>query len=143
MPARRKNDKDWQKDVPTEDEKDILEEWVCFRQWEKDGCWRPLSDIQSVPKIRDVHAKRDGLLVLTAEKKWNLYFSKDASFSFEEFRDGIGEHPLTALGRTETAKMDTYDHLSHSYYGFRCRRNFSVRAGYTQHGDVKNDRRLT
>ena len=69
MPARRKNDKDWQKDVPTEDEKDILEEWVGFRQWEKDGHWRPLADIQSVPKIQDVHDKRDGLLALTAEKK--------------------------------------------------------------------------
>ena len=127
--------------------------WVGHwrQEWEKVGRWRPLSEIQKLPKIQDVYNKRDGLLVLTAYSKWSLYFSLDESS--EVLRSGIEAHPFTAIGRIEKAKPTghvdddgrwiPHDHLSHSDYGFRCRRNFSVKAGYSKHGDGKKDRRLT
>lgn len=154
MPTKnRSKHKVWKEVVPTEYEIDVLEAWVGQRQTcEKVGRW-PISEIKYVDKIKDVHDKRDGLLVLCAKCKWNLYFSLDDSFFFfEVLRSGIAAHPLTAIGRIEPAKeighlVDErwipHDQLSYSNNGFRCRRNFSLLAGYSKHGDGKPNKRLT
>ena len=141
-------------DVPTDSDADvtvptdsdscdgdtILRRWAAHRrrqEWEKVGRWRPLSEIKKVPKIQDVKNKRDGLLVLTGGNKWNLYFSLDASFSFEVLRSGIEAHPLTTIGRIEPTSEPTghtddhgnwipHHHLSNFDYRFSCCRIISV-----------------
>ena len=159
MSKNGNNDKAWKQDIPTDsyDDEGILEKWVAHRrrqEWEKVGRWRPLSETKKVPKIQDVKNKRDGLLVLTGGNKWNLYFSLDASFSFEVLRSGIEAHPLTTIGRIEPTSEPTghtddhgnwipHHHLSNFDYSFSCYGNFSVNAGCTMHGDGKKDRRLT
>ena len=70
--------------------------WVGHwrQEWEKVGRWRPLSEIKKLPKIQDVYNKRDGLLVLTANSKWNRYFSLDESesaFGGSELETAFGD----------------------------------------------------
>ena len=114
---------------------------------------RQISEIKHVDKIKNVHDKKGGLLVLCVNCKWNNYFTLDDSFfSFEVLRSGIAAHPLTAIMTIEPATKIGYwvdetriphGHLRYSDHGFRWRRNFSVLAGYSNHGDEKPNRRLT
>ena len=156
-PSRRNNDKAWKIDVEEDEEADILEQWAgnYRRRAREVGHWRHVSSIEYSPTLKAVTNKKEGLLVLTeADRKWNLYVYK-ASFTVDDLISRIQNHPLYAIGAKETVKPTgswvdaacprwvNHDHLSYADFGFRTRRNFSVKAGYTKHGDGAPDRRLT
>ena len=103
--------------------------------WKEEGVghWRRVHDSD----------KRDGFLVRAHERKWDLYFTHDQSFSAEDLVSGFKAHPLFAVGEIEPKLGRPHDHLSLVDYGFRCRRNFIVKAGLSKHGNGIKDRLLT
>jgi len=151
-------EKVWKQDVPTEDEEDLLTQ-VFHQMLIKGyavGRWRPVyvvledrktgrpfAKIGDIPKID----KEPGLLA-RVHKKWNLYFYKDPEITIHTFMAALKKHPLVAVGTLvqepdkliwvldpHTSRWCQCDHLSPFDFGFRCRRNFGVRGGYTKEGD--------
>ena len=149
---RHNQSKEWKQDVPTEDEADVIEEWLASRPLATIGGVgrrRPLHKVLKVRNLKEVRAdqKRDGLFVLN-HTKCNLYFFFDQAFTIQEYMQGVRMHPLTALCKDEPMKpteewkeelkhMVYHDHLSPHDFGMRTRLNFSCKGGYTKQGDGK------